>query len=132
MPWPSSMDCCKSSLLPTCLFFSRSTRSEGNEPMRTMGLIEPVMMIVAGFSRHHQLLEQAKLRLEECFGPIALTGPTIEFRNTAYYEATMGAGLLKSYWAFSLFQEPDQLAQVKRKTIELEQETISSLRFPET
>jgi len=24
---------------------------------------------------------------------------TIEFRNTAYYQATMGDGLLKRYWA---------------------------------
>jgi len=99
--------------------------------MRTLGVIEPVMLIVAGFSRHPQLLAQAKARLEECFGPIALTGPTIEFRNTAYYEATMGTGLLKCYWAFTLFQEPDQLAQVKRKTIELEQEIINTGQFPE-
>ena len=99
--------------------------------MRTLGVIEPVMLIVAGFSRHPQLLEQAKLRLEECFGPIALTGPTIEFRNTAYYEGTMGTGLLKSYWAFGVFQEPEQLAHIKRQTIELEQEIISSQQFPE-
>ncbi len=100
--------------------------------MRTLGVIEPVMLVVAGFSRHHQLLEQAKTRLEECFGPIALMGPTIEFRNTAYYETTMGSGLLKAYWAFTVFQEPDQLAHVKRKTIELEQEIINSQQFPET
>jgi hypothetical protein len=39
--------------------------------------------------------------------------------------------LLKRYWAFSEFPEPDQLAHVKRKTIELEQEIISSKQFPE-
>lgn len=99
--------------------------------MRTLGVIEPVMLIVAGFSRYPQLLEQAMRRLEDCFGPIALAGPTIEFRNTAYYEATMGAGLFKRYWAFTVFQQPDQLVYVKRKTIELEQEIINSRQFPE-
>jgi len=99
--------------------------------MRTLGVIEPAMLIVAGFSRHEQLLEQIIPRLEGCFGPIALTGPTIEFRNTAYYEATMGTGLLKRYWAFAEFPEPDQLAHVKRKTIELEQEIIGNQQYPE-
>lgn len=99
--------------------------------MRTLGVIEPVMLMVAGFSRHLELLEAVEHRLQERFGPIALTGPTIDFRNTAYYEATMGTGLLKRYWAFARFQEPDKLAEVKRITIELEQQIIHSQQFPE-
>ncbi|HQR09407.1 MAG TPA: DUF4416 family protein [Gemmatales bacterium] len=99
--------------------------------MRTLGVIEPVMLIVAGFSRHVELLEAVEHRLQERFGPIALIGPTIEFRNTAYYEATMGTGLLKRYWAFERFHEPDSLAEIKRITIELEQEIIRSRQFPE-
>lgn len=88
--------------------------------MQTLGVIEPVMLIVAGFSRYVDLLEIAASRLQERFGPIALTGPTIEFRNTSYYDATMGTGLLKRYWAFADSQPPDRLAEVKRITIELE------------
>jgi len=100
--------------------------------MRTLGVIEPVMLIVAGFSRHPQLLDHAAKQLQASFGPIALHGPTIEFRNTAYYEATMGAGLLKRYWAFSRFQSPENLAHVKRLTIELEHDCIQSGHYPET
>ncbi|MFT3879251.1 MAG: DUF4416 family protein [Gemmatales bacterium] len=99
--------------------------------MRTLGVIEPVMLIVAGFSRHLQLLEHAEQQLQLLFGPVALTGPTIEFRNTSYYEATMGPGLLKKYWAFSRLQPPENLAHVKRQSIELEQECIQS-RYLET
>jgi len=99
--------------------------------MRTLGLIEPLMLIIAGFSKHQMLLEQSESRLVELFGPIALNGPIIEFRNTSYYDATMGTGLLKRYWAFARLQEPDQLAQVKRLTIELEQEMILSHVYPE-
>ncbi len=100
--------------------------------MRTLGVIEPVMLVVAGLSRHVGILDTEQHRLQERFGPIAMTGPTIEFRNTAYYEASMGTGLLKRYWAFERFLEPDSLAEVKRITIELEQQIINAQQFPET
>lgn len=93
--------------------------------MRTLGVIQPVMLIVAGFSRYVELLDAIPEQLEQHFGPIALTGPTIEFRQTSYYEASMGAGLLKRYWAFTTLQSPDQLAAIKRCTIELEQRVIN-------
>ncbi len=99
--------------------------------MQTLGLIEPVMLIIAGFSRHASLLDESAEKLIQHFGPVALTGPTIEFRNTAYYEASMGTGLLKRYWAFDRLQQPDQLAAVKRLTISIEDAVISSRRFAE-
>ena len=99
--------------------------------MRTLGLIEPVLLVVAGFSRHSELLEEMATRLSGEFGPVAVHGPTIAFRNTAYYEASMGQGLLKRYWAFAQLQEPDQLAQVKRQTIEIEREVMASKRHQE-
>lgn len=99
--------------------------------MQTLGRIEPVMLIVAGFSRHVALLDSATDVLVQHFGPIALTGPTIEFRNTAYYEASMGAGLLKRYWAFDQLQSPDQLAAIKRLTITLEEAVIASKQYEE-
>jgi Domain of unknown function (DUF4416) len=99
--------------------------------MQTLGLIEPVMLIVAGFSRHIALLDSTTDSLIQHFGPIALTGPTIEFRNTAYYEASMGTGLLKRYWAFDRLQSPDQLAAIKRLTITLEEAVIASRKFDE-
>jgi hypothetical protein len=100
--------------------------------MQTLGLIEPVMLIVAGFSRYADLLSACEDTLKAAFGPIALTGPMIEFRNTSYYEASMGPGLLKRYWAFDRLQGPDQLAAVKRRTIEMEQAVIAAQRYPES
>ncbi len=99
--------------------------------MQTLGLIEPVMLVVAGFSRHGTLLDSTTDVLVQHFGPIALTGPTIEFRNTAYYEASMGTGLLKRYWAFDRLQSPDQLAAIKRLTITLEEAVITSKQYEE-
>lgn len=99
--------------------------------MQTLGIIEPVMLVIASFSRHPSLLETIEHKLTDHFGPLALTGPTIEFRNTTYYEATMGTNLLKRYLAFARFQDPDQLAYLKRKTIEIEQEIIDARQYPE-
>ncbi|HMO36749.1 MAG TPA: DUF4416 family protein, partial [Gemmatales bacterium] len=62
---------------------------------------------------------------------IVLTGPTIAFRNTAYYESSMGTNLVKRYWAFEQLQPPDQLAAVKRKTITMEQEVLQEKQYPE-
>lgn len=99
--------------------------------MRTLGVIQPVMLVVAGFSRYEPILQSIESELVRHFGPVALTGPTIEFRQTSYYEATMGAGLLKRYWAFSTLQSPDQLAAVKRCTIELEHQVALQSQHPE-
>ena len=100
--------------------------------MQTLGLIEPVMLIVAGFSRHATLLDSIEATLQDAFGPLAVRGPTLEFRNTSYYEASMGTGLLKRYWAFDRLQGPDQLAAVKRRTIEMEQAVIASGQYAES
>lgn len=99
--------------------------------MQTLGLIEPVMLIVAGFSRHLELLAESEQTLQQSFGPLVLTGPTLDFRFTDYYEASMGAGLFKRFWAFDRLQAPDQLAAVKRRTIEMEHAVILEKRYPE-
>src|SRR4051794_493723 len=99
--------------------------------MRTLGLIEPQMLIVAAFSRHEAALVWAQRRLEEQFGPVGLVGPTLPFDTTHYYERTMGTGLLKRYLAFASLQAPDRLAAVKRQTIDLEQELSAQGAYPE-
>ena len=88
------------------------------------------MLIVAGFSRHREVLAWAQTRMEEAFGPLAREGPTIDFVQTQYYERTMGPDLKKKFLAFERLAEHDQLAAVKRTTIELEAEIIGSRRWP--
>lgn len=99
--------------------------------MRTLGLIEPQMLIVAAFSRHAAELAWAQTRLEGQFGPISITGPTIDFDSTRYYEPTMGTGLRKRFLAFDQLQGPDQLAAVKRRTLDLERERADRREYPE-
>src|SRR5687768_9756290 len=99
--------------------------------MRTLGLLEPQLLIIAAFSRHTSALAWARQRLEHTFGSIGLQGPTIDFDSTCYYERTMGIGLSKSFFAFDRLQSPDQLAAVKRRTIELENELSESRQHVE-
>src|SRR5947209_27933 len=95
---------------PTC---SSSRRyDEMGEPRQVV----PVMLVVAAFSRHAELLDIARRQLEDRYGPIALAGDPYEFNQTGYYAPTMGAGLRKQFFAFRDFVMPDQLAAIKLTT----------------
>jgi hypothetical protein len=99
--------------------------------MRTLGLIEPQLLIVAALSRHDAVLAWAQARLQEVFGPLCCLGPTIAFNHTQYYKRTMGPGLKKQLLAFARLVEYDQLAAVKRRTMELEQDVRETGSFAE-
>jgi hypothetical protein len=99
--------------------------------MRTLGLIEPQMLLLAAFSRHSAALAWARQRLTESFGPIGIEGPTIPFESTKYYTSSMGHDLSKQYLAFNVLQGPDQLAAVKRRTLDLELELAACRDYAE-
>jgi Domain of unknown function (DUF4416) len=97
------------------------------EPQPTV----PVLLVVAAFSRHGDALQWVGDRLEQLFGKVALVSPTFEFHQTHYYEATMGAGLLKRFLVFHELIPGDQLADIKRQTNDLEAERTACRRFQE-
>jgi hypothetical protein len=92
---------------------------------------EPVLLVVAAFSRHESALRWAQERLELLFGPVALTSPAFDFHQTRYYEPTMGGGLRKRFLVFEGLVEPDCLAQVKFQTNDLERELAASGTYAE-
>jgi Domain of unknown function (DUF4416) len=94
-------------------------------------MADPVLLVVAAFSRHETALDWARQRLESCFGPASLVSPTFDFHQTKYYEATMGAGLRKRFVAFHDLVDPERLAGIKRQTIELEAELAGTGRHAE-
>src|SRR5262245_31954676 len=91
----------------------------------------PVLLVVAVFSRHIHALAWARSQLEQAFGPIALTSPTYHFNQTKYYEPSMGPALQKHFLAFNNLVEADYLADVKQHTNKLEEELIRAGMFPE-
>jgi hypothetical protein len=89
----------------------------------------PVLLVVAAFSRHDGLMAQARQRLEERHGPVALVSPRYPFVQTTYYEVTMGAGLHKQLWAFQRLIAADHLPDIKLGTNSLERELAAG--YPE-
>ncbi len=83
-------------------------------------LPDPVLLVVAIFSRHSDALAWARDQLEELFGPIALTSAPYDFNQTSYYQRTMGPGLRKQFLVFRDLVPADCLPEIKRRTNALE------------
>jgi len=90
-----------------------------------------VLLIVAAFSRYEEAIAWSVGRLSAEFGPIAHTSPPYDFHYTDYYQATMGHGLRKQFFVHESLVDPARLADIKRRTIAMEQEVADSGRFPE-
>jgi hypothetical protein len=73
----------------------------------------------------------SKQRLEDRFGPVALTSAPFHFNQTEYYQPTMGPGLHKQFLAFRDLVTPEALADIKLTTNALEQDTARTGRWPE-
>lgn len=83
---------------------------------------DPVLLVIALFSRHPDALRWGRHRLEQLFGSVALVSPEYDFVQTSYYEQTMGPALRKHFLAFQDLVAPDALPDIKARTNELEQE----------
>src|SRR5690348_11659904 len=92
----------------------------------------PVLLVTAVFSRYADVLDQARERLEQLFGPVSLISPPFVFNQTTYYEASMGADLRKQFFAFRDLIAPERLAEIKLQTNALEAETAAARQYPET
>ena len=80
------------------------------------------MLLVAAFSRHAAALDWARRKIEDTWGPVALESPRFEFSQTDYYEASMGPGLLKTFFALQRRCEAARLPEVKLLTNRWEEE----------
>ncbi|MGH7173268.1 MAG: DUF4416 family protein, partial [Gemmataceae bacterium] len=91
----------------------------------------PVLLVMAIFSRHAEILAEARTRLEQLFGPVQLAGPPFVFDQTSYYEASMGPDLRKQFLAFRDLVAPERLPDIKLRTNALEEELAAARRYPE-
>jgi hypothetical protein len=93
--------------------------------------VDPVLLIIAAFSRHSEVLGWARQRLEQTFGPIALASDPFDFVQTEYYQRTMGSGLRKQFFAFRDLIAPERLAEIKLITNGLERDLAAAGTWPE-
>lgn len=81
-----------------------------------------VLLLLAAFSRHQPALDWARRRASEAWGPVALESPPFDFAETHYYDATMGPGLKKVFFAFQRAIDPEELVEIKLQTNQWEEE----------
>jgi len=74
------------------------------------------------------LFDSAQNRLSEKFGEIDFESSVLPFDYTNYYEAEIGKNLLRKFVSFENLIQPDELAEVKVFTNELETQCF----FPDT
>lgn len=86
----------------------------------------PVLPLLAAFSRHEAALDWARARAVETWGDVALASPAFDFHETDYYEAAMGRGLRKVFFAFARLADPADLAGWKLQTNAWEEEYTRS------
>ncbi len=72
-----------------------------------------VLLLVAAFSGSLAALAWARAQLVAAWGAIALESELFAFRETAYYDSTMGTGLRKQFWVFDELIDPASLPERK-------------------
>ena len=77
---------------------------------------EPALRILAAFSRYPEGLAWARQTAVAAWGPIALESQVFAFEETDYYQATMGPGLSKCFWAFETLYDPAEMVETKLQT----------------
>ena len=81
---------------------------------------KPVLLITAVVSRYDSALEWAQSQLVQAWGPIWRASLVFEFTETSFYEAEMGTGLKKQFFAFTDLVDPGAAPDHKILTNELE------------
>jgi hypothetical protein len=81
---------------------------------------KPVKLISSLFTADLELLEIARNKLSEIFGPADYESDLLPFDHTSYYAAEFGEGLMRKIVAFAELVDPGRLAQIKRLTNDLE------------
>jgi hypothetical protein len=90
-----------------------------------------VLLILAAFSRHQEALAWARSKTRSTWGPIALASEAFDFRETNYYDATMGVGLQKQFFAFERLIDPTELVELKLQTNDWEAQYAALARHHE-
>jgi len=85
-----------------------------------------VKLLVAALYREEDLLQAARAKMAERFGPIDFEGAARPFDRTDYYEKEMGGGLLRKILSFETLIAPEAIVEAKLAANSIE----DSLRGP--
>ena len=99
--------------------------------MAQVRLPDPVLLVIAAFSRHFTLLTEVCAALESAFGPVTLSSLPYDFIQTTYYQAAMGSGLKKVFFVFNDLVPADSLANFKIQTNSMEETVAAGKHYDE-
>jgi hypothetical protein len=91
----------------------------------------PALLILAAFTRYPEAIEWARRTAEDAWGSVALQSELFDHRETNYYEATMGADLKKTFFAFESLIDPAELVECKETSNRWELDYQQLGRHPE-
>ncbi|MEM7457108.1 MAG: DUF4416 family protein, partial [Planctomycetota bacterium] len=91
-----------------------------------------VLLITAVISRYDEAFEWTRQKMTDRFGAVEFEGPVFDFDQTSFYSRTMGEGLKKQFLAFSKLLPPDEIADAKVFTNQLEEQFADSNQYPES
>lgn len=75
--------------------------------------VKPVLCLVAAFSRDLEALDWARDWCVSQWGPLALESERFQFTETDYYDASMGQGQRKTFFALEPLMDPGALSERK-------------------
>jgi hypothetical protein len=84
----------------------------------------PVKLFIGMFSPDVRLLKELKDKLQNIYGPSDMESPMLKWSHTGYYLKEMGKGLKKQFIFFQKLINPEDIAEIKLKTIELEKQYL--------
>jgi hypothetical protein len=80
----------------------------------------PVKLFIGMLSRETALFEKLKDVLQKIFGTVDMMSPVWPWEHTDYYEKEMGAWLKRQFVFFQDHIQPEDIVEIKLKTIEME------------
>ena len=85
---------------------------------------EDVKLISSLFSSQETLVDQVIGEVQQTFGPVEWTSPSLSFDHTRYYEKEMGWPLYRRFVAFSRLIRPEEIVEVKLATNLIERKYV--------
>ena len=106
---------------------SRSSRSR--RPCRTA---RPAFLFFGVFGCDAEVLDRARALIEARFGELHPRGVSslFDFPDTRVYRDSMGVGLVRRFFVAARRWPQDRLGDVKRGTIEIEDEIRDAIEYP--
>ncbi|MBN1555171.1 MAG: DUF4416 family protein [Phycisphaerae bacterium] len=97
--------------------------------MAVIGEPSSVKLICGMICADAGLMDRARRRLVEWYGPADIVSETYPFDFTHYYDDPMGCPLFRGFLAFERLIDPGRLAEIKIATNELEDRFAEDVRL---